>query len=250
MKYIIGNWKMFPQTIKEAKAIVSGTRKAAAKTKRTKVVICPPSIYLPLLVVKGKTHYGIQDVHKNDEGAHTGETSARGAKSIGAEFVIVGHSERRAMGETNEMVAEKLAAVARNGLTTILCVGEKKRDEDGAYFAEVREQLIASLAKFPKAKVKQLIIAYEPIWAIGSAATRVATPDDLHEMVILIKKTLVHIFGKQHGFRVPILYGGSVDDQNALGFMTKGNADGLLVGRVSLDQKKFSNIIKLAESIQ
>jgi triosephosphate isomerase len=138
----------------------------------------------------------------------------------------------------------------QNGLTTILCVGEKKRDEDGAYFAEVREQLIASLAKFPKAKVKQLIIAYEPIWAIGSAATRVATPDDLHEMVILIKKTLVHIFGKQHGFRVPILYGGSVDDQNALGFMTKGNADGLLVGRVSLDQKKFSNIIKLAESIQ
>lgn len=250
MKHIIGNWKMFPKTLKEAKTIAAVTKKVAASAKHTNVIICPPMVYLGALYGKGKMGYGVQDVHFNDEGAHTGDTSPAAAKSVGASYAIIGHSERRAKGEDDELIAKKVVAAVRNGLTVVLCVGERARDLDGEYFAQVREQLLASLAGFPKNKVKQIIVAYEPIWAIGKDAIRPATPEDLHEMVILIKKTLVHFFGKQYGFKVPIIYGGSVDEVNAVGFLTKGEADGLLIGRVSLDTAKFTSIIRAADKLK
>lgn len=250
MKYIIGNWKMFPRTLKEAQTIIKGVKHIAMNTKRTKVVVCPPSVYLGALVTKGKMQFGAQDSHEYDDGAYTGETGATAIRSVGATHVILGHSERRAMGEGSERVAQKVANAVRNSLTVVLCVGEKMRDDDGAYFGEVREQLLASLKNFPKAQVKRLIIAYEPIWAIGNKAVRPATPEDLHEMVILIRKTLVQFFGKQQGFTIPILYGGSVDEKNAESFLTKGTADGLLVGRVSLDVKKFNAIVAIADTLK
>jgi triosephosphate isomerase len=131
-----------------------------------------------------------------------------------------------------------------------LCVGEHTRDDGGAYFKEVSEQLRHSLAGFPRVETKRLVIAYEPIWAIGSKALRPATPADFHEMSILIRRHLVEQFGKAAGFKIPILYGGSVDERNALGFLKDGGADGLLVGRVSLNSEQFGAIIKVAESIK
>ena len=124
------------------------------------------------------------------------------------------------------------------------------RDDAGKYFTEVRESLRGSLIGFPKEELKRLIIAYEPIWAIGKNAPRAATSEDFHQMSILIKRHLVEQFGKVAGFKVPILYGASVDEKNAEGFFKDGGADGLLVGRVSLDKERFGVIMNIANSIK
>ena len=253
MKIIVGNWKMYPETLKEAKAIFSSLRRSVKNIKRAKVIICSPALFLaPLLLLRGTSRisFGGQDAFWENEGAHTGETSPHALASLGATQVILGHSERRAEGETSEIIARKAVATVRNKLTVILCVGEKTRDDAGTYFGEVRDQLRVSLAGFPKGEAKRLIIAYEPIWAIGANALRAATPSDFHEMSILIRKHLVEYFGKKVGFAIPVLYGGSVTDQNAEGFLKDGGADGLLVGRISLDPEKFSTIIHIAERIR
>jgi triosephosphate isomerase len=251
MKLVIGNWKMYPKTAVEARSIIAGVKRAAARNNRVRTIICPPIPFVHLLSRSpGVIKVGTQNCFSEDEGAYTGETSPVQLSSLGVTHVILGHSERRAFGETNEAIAKKMAAALRNKLTVILCVGERDRDENGNYFNEVKEQLMGSLAGFPKREYKRLIIAYEPIWAIGSKAVRVATPSDHREMSIHIKKHLVQIFGKVHGFSIPILYGGSVNDLNALGFLVEGKADGFLIGRVSLDPVKLGAIIDLANSLK
>jgi triosephosphate isomerase (TIM) len=252
MKFIIGNWKMFPSSPKEAKAILGGIKRGIKSASKVKVVLCAPALFIFASVLRvGKTKIAIggQDCFTEDEGAYTGETSPRALRALGATYVILGHSERRAMGETDKEVSKKVIAALRNKLTVILCVGEKERDQHGGYFNEVSTQLRASLDGCPKVGWKNLIIAYEPIWAIGSKAVRVATPADFREMSILIRRTLTEYFGKKEAFAVPVIYGGSVDDRNALGFLREGEADGLLVGRVSLDPEKFSAIIRSAHNI-
>lgn len=255
MKLIVGNWKMYPQTLPEAKAIFAAVKKGVRSMKRVKTVICPPHLFIhPLISALSKSMKGLsvgaQNAFYEDEGARTGETSPKALSMMGATHVIIGHSERRALGETNALVAQKLAQATRSKLTAILCVGERGRDEGGAYFKEVSEQLRHSLAGFPRTETKRLVIAYEPIWAIGAKALRPATPADFHEMSILIRRHLVEQFGKAAGFKVPILYGGSVDERNAGGFLKEGGADGLLVGRVSLSPEQFGTIIHIAEGIK
>lgn len=252
MKIIAGNWKMYPQTLKEAKLILSTLKKSTRKVKRAKIILCTPSLFLaPLITLKGTSRIAIggQDVYFENEGAHTGETSPKALASLGATHVILGHSERRTGGETNAIVAKKVQMAIKNKLSVILCVGEKKRDDNGAYFTEVGNQLRESLEGFPKTEAKRLIIAYEPIWAIGANAVRAALPEDFHEMSILIRRHLVEYFGKKIGFTIPILYGGSADERNAEAFLKEGGADGLLVGRASLDPEKFSAMINIADRI-
>lgn len=249
MKLIIGNWKMFPPSLKEAKQIFAGIKKGARNITHAKVVICPPALYISSLIVPtSKIIIGGQNIHAEDEGARTGEISPRALASTGATYVILGHSERRAMGETDKEISLKLAGAIRNKLTAILCVGEKERDEHGAYFNEVSSQLRASLEGFPKNESKRLVVAYEPIWAIGAKAKRAARPEDFHEISILIRRYLTEYFGKKIAFTIPILYGGSADVHNAEAFLREGGADGLLVGRVSLDPEKFSKIIHIANT--
>lgn len=246
---------MYPKTLLEAKAIFAAEKKSVKNIRRVKTVICPPHVFVyPLAVSLSKGIKGIsvgaQNAFFEDDGARTGETSPRALVSLGATHVIIGHSERRALGETNTVVAQKLARAAANKLTAILCVGEHARDEGGAYFKEVSEQLRHSLAGFPRTEAKRLVVAYEPIWAIGTKALRPATPADFHEMSILIRRHLVEQFGKAAGFKIPILYGGSVDERNAEGFLKDGGADGLLVGRVSQSPEQFGAIIHIAEGIK
>ena len=252
MKLIVGNWKMYPKTLAEAKGIFVSLKATARKAKHVKTVICPPSLFVQPLITalgKGNAHLSVggQNAFWEDEGARTGEVSPAMFASLGATHVILGHSERRALGETDMIVSQKALQAVRSKLTVILCVGEHARDDAGEYFAEVGEQLRQSLASFPKSESKRLVIAYEPIWAIGAKAARPATPEDFHEMSILVRRHLVEQFGKALAFKVPILYGGSVDERNALGFLEGGGADGLLVGRVSLDPHKFGAIITLAD---
>lgn len=250
MRYIIGNWKMFPKTKEEAQGIVREATKLAGLAKRSKIVICPPMPYLGLFSGKrGKLGVGAQNAWFEDEGARTGESSPAMLVSLGLTYVILGHSERRAMGETNEDVAKKAVLAVKHGLTVILCVGEKVREEDAGYFHEVEQQLTESLMGFSKSKGKQLIVAYEPIWAIGKNALRPATPKDTEEMVILIRKTLVKLFGRTAGFRIPVLYGGSVDEKNSGMYLREGHADGLLIGRASVDPVRFSVIARDADRV-
>ena len=253
MKLIVGNWKMFPHTLDEAKVIFAAHRKSVKCLIRAKMVLCPPSLFIEPIakMEKGKRSIviGAQNAFYEDEGARTGEISPPQVRSVGATYVILGHSERRALGETDEVIAKKAVQANRSKLTVILCVGERSRDEAGTYFNEVREQMRKSLTGFPSDAVKRLVIAYEPIWAIGANAIRPATPHDFHEMSILIKRHLVEQFGKTAGFKVPILYGGSVDEKNAEGFLKEGAADGLLIGRLSLDAERFGTILKLADKL-
>ena len=252
MKLIVGNWKMYPRTLAEAKTIVEKLTKSTKKIRRVKIVVCPPTLFissLNALLRSTPITLGAQNAFCFDEGAYTGEISPLALAKLGVTHVILGHSERRALGEDDSMVAKKAIAAAKSKLSAVLCVGEAMRDDAGAYFTEVGRALRASLSGFPRNETKRLVIAYEPIWAIGTKALRAAEPEDFREMSVFIKRNLVDRFGKKAGFAIPILYGGSVDERNTEGFLRQGGADGLLVGRASLDPKKFSSIIRIAAAL-
>ncbi len=256
-KLIVGNWKMNPWRISEADALFESARAQAESLKNTTLVICPPVVFLQSFFWRlshsgkqgGKLLLGAQDTFWELEGAHTGEISPFMLSSVGAKYVIVGHSERRARGDTAEVVNKKTQVALKLGFTTILCVGEGARDEDGDYYGFIKDQILVALDKTPKRLLKQLVIAYEPLWAIGDKATHPIYPRDLYEMVIFIRKVLSDSFGRKTADEISILYGGSVDETNAEGFLTDGHADGLLVGRASLDAKKFKQITEIAEKL-
>jgi len=257
MKLVVGNWKMYPKTLSAGKKIAEAIKKNGTRAHlrgrrgQIKVVLCPPACFVaPLLgqLKRSPIAVGAQNAFITDEGAFTGEISPAALKDLGVAYVILGHSERRALGEDDTVVAQKIIAAVKAKLKVILCVGEHVRDDAGTYFTEVGKELRASLAGLPKSETKHLIIAYEPIWAIGAKALRAALPKDFREMSIFIRRNLVDRFGKKAGFAIPILYGGSVDDRNAEGFLSLGGADGFLVGRASLDAEKFSRIIMAAQN--
>jgi len=256
-KLIIANWKMTPNSLKEARELFSATIKTAAKIKTAKVIICPPFVYLGLLATKvkplsnkGLTFVGLgsQDVFWEDSGSFTGEISAKMLKNLGVQYVIIGHSERRGLGETDEMVNKKIKQALANNLKVIFCVGEKTRDESGAHFQFIKDEIKNGLEKIPAKFLRNLIVAYEPVWAIssksfsGKAKFRADTPDDAFQMATYIKRIFVSSYGK-FSRRVPVLYGGSVDASNARTFLEKGNVDGLLVGRASWNAKTFKELL-------
>ncbi|MFA5997243.1 MAG: triose-phosphate isomerase [Candidatus Paceibacterota bacterium] len=255
-KLIIGNWKMYPASAKDAKAKFVAIKKVASTLRNVQTVICPPSVYisdLKRLVSGHRCVVGAQNSWYENEGAFTGEVSPAMLSSIGAQYVIVGHSERRAVvngcGETDEMVNKKVLAAIKAGLNVVLCVGERERDQDGDYMKFISAQLKSALQGVQKKDFNKLVIAYEPIWAIGKHALRAASTDDALEVSILIKKTFADMCGKDGGC-IPILYGGSVDAKNAWEFLLKSQVDGLLVGRASLDPKVFAEILKAADQIK
>jgi triosephosphate isomerase len=255
-KIIIGNWKMNPLTLKEAEKLFGSVAKGVSAVKKTEIVICPPFLYLPSFakVSTGKEKLkkislGAQDAYPGDVGAFTGEVSAEMLYNIGARYAILGHSERRALGENNIDINKKIRASLSVGLRPILCVGESMRDESHGYFNLVKTQLEECLAGVSKTIISKIIIAYEPVWAISSTALRRdATPEDSHEMVIFIRKILFDKFGKDAS-GIKIIYGGSVNEKDARSFLQNGGVDGALVGRASLDAKKFLQIISVAENL-
>ncbi|MCK4386621.1 MAG: triose-phosphate isomerase [Candidatus Pacebacteria bacterium] len=249
-KVIIANWKMNPNTLREARAIFLGIRKKVAKLKKTRVIICPPAVYIGELkrMQKGtKILIGTQDCFNQCKGAWTGALSPKMLKSVGAEFVIVGHSEKRARGESDEIINQKMKLALKSGLKTILCVGEKKRDEEGDYFGFLEKQLLSALNGIGKNFSKKILIAYEPIWAVGKKAKRVITNKELRQVCIFIKKVLADKYGSKNFGAVEILYGGSVDYKNAEGLMLESGIDGFLVGRESLNIEKFGNLLEVVE---
>ncbi len=248
-KLIVGNWKMNPKTLAKAQTTFLLISKKVTKiaSPKVQVVICPPSIFIPKIISK-KVLLGAQNVFQEAEGAYTGEISASMLDDAGVSFVIVGHSERRARGETNEIVAQKVKAALSFGITPILCIGEATRDDSGEYHAFLKKQLTESLSLIPKTWIPKVVIAYEPVWAIGKNAIREATPEESEEMAIFIKKILSDLSGDAHK-KTRILYGGSATVNNAEAFLSKGGVDGLLVGRDSLNPENFTEIIAIAKRV-
>ena len=242
--FIAGNWKMF-KTKAEAIAFAEEFRELYKDTD-VQTAICAPFTNLEALkeaFAGTEIKVGAQNVHFADEGAFTGEISVSMLEEIGVDFCIVGHSERRQyFGETDETVNKKLKKLFEGPIRPILCVGEslEERDADKA-FDVVGGQIKADLEGIDAADVKKLVIAYEPIWAIGTGRT--ATPDQAEEVCAFIRKTLIELYGEEVSDEVIIQYGGSVKPANATEIMNMDEIDGALVGGASLKPKDFMEII-------
>lgn len=242
--FIAGNWKMF-KTKAEAIAFAEEFRELYKDTD-VQTAICAPFTNLEALkeaFAGTEIKVGAQNVHFADEGAFTGEISVSMLEEIGVDFCIVGHSERRQyFGETDETVNKKLKKLFEGPIRPILCVGEslEERDADKA-FDVVGGQIKTDLEGIDAADVKKLVIAYEPIWAIGTGRT--ATPDQAEEMCAFIRKTLIELYGEEVSDEVIIQYGGSVKPANATEIMNMDEIDGALVGGASLKPKDFMEII-------
>jgi triosephosphate isomerase (TIM) len=249
-KLIVANWKCNPATVAEARKLFAATEKLTPAKSRTEVVIACPFPYL----VEGKhilkrAKLAAEDVFWEETGAYTGEVGPRMIKSVGAEYSIVGHSERRSeFGETNEITQSKMRAVLGAGLKAILCVGEKTREgEASEYAAYVKDQVQIGLRGVPKASFRNVIVAYEPLWAIGS--DEADSPERTFEMALYIRKLIADECGRATAQQVRILYGGSANAGNAKAFLRDGGVDGLLVGRASLDTKIFGKIVEAAHAV-
>jgi triosephosphate isomerase (TIM) len=243
--YIAANWKMH-KTVAEAAEFVDALLPQIAATQ-SDVVICPPFTALTAVVER---RYGTavkvaaQNMHEEGAGAYTGEVSAAMLGEIGVEAVVLGHSERRQLfGETDEALARKVPAALAAGLEPILCVGESEEARDaGQTEAVLERQLQTDLADVGGAAIASVVIAYEPIWAIGTGRT--ATPEQAQEVCAFIRDTLRTRGGA--GDSVRILYGGSVKPDNAAELMSQPDIDGALVGGASLDPGEFAAIVKAA----
>jgi triosephosphate isomerase len=242
--FIAGNWKMF-KTKAEALAFAKEFKELYKDTD-VQTAICAPYTNLDTLVEAFKgtdIKVGAQNVHFADEGAYTGEISVAMLEEIGVDFCVIGHSERRQyFGETDETVNLKLKKLFEGTIRPIMCVGESLEQRDaGTAFDIVKGQLEAGLEGIPADDIKKLVIAYEPIWAIGTGRT--ATPEQAEEMCAHIRNTIIDLYDEDTADEVIIQYGGSVKPANATEIMNMDEIDGALVGGASLKAKDFMEII-------
>jgi triosephosphate isomerase len=244
---VVGNWKMNPVSQEKAEILCKDVLKALGKKYgQVEVGFCPPTLFMSTLAKRVKASsvfLGAQDVSSEKEGAHTGEVSAAMLKLYGVTHTIVGHSERRAQGESDSVIAKKALASASAGLTTIVCVGEKVRDGHGHYFNEIEAQLKSLFSGLEKKYLGKLVIAYEPVWAIGTGKT--ASVEDVHEMKLFIQKIIAEVYERSAIAKVRIIYGGSVNKDNAKTLTEGGDMNGFLVGGASLKPAEFAEIISI-----
>lgn len=242
--FIAGNWKM-NLSLEEGKALVSELKETASKTD-VQVAVCVPFVYLSAIKeeIKGsKIKLGAQNMHWEESGAYTGEVSPSMLKEIGADYVVIGHSERREyFAETDETVNKKIKSALAHDLLPIFCCGESlETREAGNEKTWVREQIIKGLEGIDQENMKKIVIAYEPIWAIGTGKT--ATSGQANEMCAYIRSILEEKYGSEVSEEVIIQYGGSVKAANATEIMNQEDIDGALVGGASLKGAEFIDII-------
>ena len=248
-KIVAGNWKM-NKTAEEAKALLSEVVNMIKDevSGSVEVVLCPPALYLTTfrqyVTAGGKISLGAQNCHEKASGAYTGEVSAPMLQAIGIEYVILGHSERRQyFGETNAQLAEKVNIALENGLTPIFCCGES-RDlrEHGDYDRFVKNQLTESLFHLSTESFGKVVIAYEPIWAIGTGLT--ATSGQAQDMHFELRRHIAGQYGDTVAQDTSILYGGSANEKNAAELFSQPDVDGGLIGGASLKSREFTNVVK------
>lgn len=257
---MVANWKMTPATEQEAKKKAFSFKNISRKYQKISkdqmgidVLVCPPFPFIsPLVQIfkNSQAEVGAQDTSQFDGGSKTAEVGSTMLASAGAKYTIVGHSERRALGDTDEIVAVKIGQVIRTGMVAILCIGEKNRDADGSYLDSIQNQLKTSLSRMNNGDFARLVIAYEPVWAIGNIDNQALSGHELHQMIIYIRKVLRELYNDSIASSVRILYGGSVHDGNVEDIIWNGEVDGLLIGRASFEAKSYEAICKAILSPQ
>ena len=242
---IAGNWKMHG-TRAEAEQLLSALKAQVTELSDREVVVAPPFTALETasrLLTGSPIRLAAQNLHWEPQGAFTGEVSGRMLTELGCTYVILGHSERRQyFAETDEQVARKVRAAQRDGLAPIVCVGETLEErERGDTLTVIRRQIRGGLHEQEKAAIAALVIAYEPVWAIGTGRT--ATPDQAQDVHAAIRATVAEMADQPTADAVRILYGGSVKPDNVDGLMTQADIDGALVGGASLQAESFARIV-------
>ena len=244
---IAGNWKM-NKTASETKKFAEELKALLPKAKWCDVVVCVPAVNISTAIKAFKdarVSVGAQNVFFEKSGAYTGEVSADMLKDLGVKYVIIGHSERRAMGETDADVNAKVLAALNAGLTPIMCCGESLEQRQSGITTEwITMQIKLGLAGVPEDKIRKVIIAYEPIWAIGTGLT--ATPDQAEEVCENIRTVVRKLYSSKNARAISILYGGSMNDKNAFELLAQPDIDGGLIGGASLVPEKFVKIIEAA----
>ncbi|GAB6991909.1 triose-phosphate isomerase [Paenibacillus pini] len=245
---IAGNWKMF-KTVPEAKAFLADI-KGKAEVAGVESVICAPFTNLPALVEAAKgtsIKIGAQNLHFEDNGAYTGEISGEMLKDLGVDYVIIGHSERRAyFAETDETVNKKTHAAFRHGLTPIVCVGEKLEEREAGQTKDVcKVQTEAAFQGLTAEQAAEVVIAYEPIWAIGTGKS--STAQDANEVIAFIRELVKGLYGEEVANKVRIQYGGSVKPENVAEYMGQSDIDGALVGGASLQPASYIALVEGAK---
>lgn len=246
---VAGNWKM-NLDLAAARQLTAGIVSSVGKPANTLVAICPPFVDLDATynILHGSgIKLGAQNMHHLDSGAYTGEVSAPMLRAVGCHYVILGHSERRELfSESSASVSQKAIQAKHHKLVPIVCVGESLKQRDaGVHEDVVEEQVRQSLEGIHLAESAELVVAYEPVWAIGTGRT--ASPDQVAEMHRHIRSILVDLFGQKLGNGIDILYGGSVKPANALELFSQPNVDGGLIGGASLNADDFAAIVASAE---
>lgn len=248
---IVANWKMKITSLDSAKKLFAAEKAVGNKLRHVETLIAPSTMYLePLskLVTGHRVLLAAQDVFYEDAGAFMNETSPKMLKDRKITHSIVGHSDRRARGESNAIVAQKIRACLANNIVPIVCIGETERTADMNHLKFLKTQITESFAGLPKAALGKIVVAYEPVWAISTTpGARDATPEDCREMVLFIRKVLSDMFGLAKSNHIRFLYGGSVERDNAEAFLREGEVSGLLVGSASIDAKHFADILIVAE---
>jgi triosephosphate isomerase len=243
-KIIVANWKMNPQTADEASRLVQGIL-VQRLPKNIELIIAPPFIYLDLLRKNcGKEiKLAAQNISWAERGAYTGEISGLMLKNLGCNYAIIGHSERRyIMGEAEEIINLKLKTALKIGLAPILAVGEKEQNDDISKI--LSRQIESALEGVGVSEIGRLIIAYEPVWAIGTGLAD--TSDHALTAALLIRKIISRLYGSEWAVDMPVIYGGSVSEENAADFIAQNGINGALVGGASLELQSFMKIIKAA----
>jgi triosephosphate isomerase len=245
---IAGNWKM-NKTASEGKALLDELKASIARVKWCEVVVCVPFVDIPMALRALKDTriaVGAQNVHHEPSGAYTGEVSAAMLKELGVKYVIIGHSERRQyFGETDPLVNKKVHAALSVGLRPIVCVGESLEQREAGITSElVTMQVKAALAGVTSDKLRQIVFAYEPIWAIGTGHN--ATPEQANEVCELIRTTIRKMYGARLARAITIQYGGSMNARNAHDLLAQPDVDGGLVGGASLKAADFITIVNAA----
>ena len=247
---IAGNWKM-NMTPAKTKAFIEELAPRVKGQDKCDIVLCVPYVDIATAVEAAagtNIHIGAENVHFAQSGAYTGEISAEMLTEIGTEYVVIGHSERRQyFGETDETVNLRTKAALAAGLKVILCLGEVKEERLAGITNEiVSMQTKLDLAGISAEELKNVIIAYEPVWAIGTGLT--ATPEQADETCGVIRAVIAELYGDAAAEEITIQYGGSMNDQNAAELLSKSNVDGGLIGGASLKTDKFTTIVKAANA--
>lgn len=246
---VVGNWKM-NLNVSQASMLVHRLQERTRIHRHIEVVLAPPMLSLQPLsmqIDRRKFRLAAQNAYSKDEGAFTGEVSFTMLRDL-VHYVIVGHSERRLyFHEDLPMVRDKVKAAIRNGISPILCIGETKHERKEGHTKRVlHDQLTTALSDLTAREVSDVVVAYEPVWAISTFNGELARPDQIAEAVNYIRQQIVHLYGERVANRVRVLYGGSVDDQIVSGYLQVEGVDGVLVGGASINPYKFAGIIDSA----